>query len=657
MGIPPEETKAFKTDIEYRLGVADAMNEVLEREGIDEVILTYSIGEDQSDGQSADFSEEGFDFAMNPGTVADYLQSQGIGEDLIEYVMSFSDNQVHGKLANAIRKAPKELGHAMTLAELKKIGEPLRPKELTPLEIALYEVVRDEKNLTAWLGREIRLIKKEYGDEIENTDVVEFLYPLQSIKDWYIASDRPSGMQHLSFKDAHGKAVEWERALAGQGEGLYYGPVKPENILYLDPKTGFSVQLVDNPNDLAVEGTKMHNCVKTFWENCSYSAYGGDVKSGTTKIVSLRDPSNIPHVTVEFGDANGGKGAEPDWRVGQIKGTCNGVPESKFRVILARYLMTLPGLRYVSQNQSFTHVLGFRSLAIESAVGKNRWPYEKESGKSHGRPDDLTDEETSAIIADHAKNITAALQHAKRYSWKVKKGDEGLRFEDRKVGLDIKTQKPDEYGILMVTEKREETKLNASIFAGDLRVFLGDVWLDHEQDRPLTPALKQAIDVYIEAVIQVDKIEHKMHDQWKKAVGEFLKSRKAVLAELKKIGPENLRAEHFKKGLLKEFYESQKRPEHMPVPSFANQALLLERDIARAESALGDRRHWQSILVKIVGVAPFSYDSFSECAQKMIANPKDNEAYPRGRWHPGNALQYFAITLFERITGCPLFAD
>lgn len=657
MGIPPEETQAFKTDIEYRLGVLDAMNDVLGHDDIDEVILTYSVnGVDGDQADDSDFSEEGFDFAMNPGTVADFLRSQGVGDDLIEYVMSFSDNQVHGKLANAIRKAPKELGHAMTLVELKKIGEPLRPKELTPLEIALYEVVREEKNLTAWLGREIRLIKKEYGDKIENKDIVEFLYPLQSIKDWYIATGRPSGMQHLSFKDAHDKATEWERAQAGKGAGMYYGPVKPENILYLDPKTGFSVQNVDNLNDLLVEGHKMHHCVGSYWENCNFSAYGGDVKSGTTKIVSLRDPTNVPHVTTEFGDANRGKG-EPDWRVAQIKGIQNYAPDSKFRVILARYLMTLPGLRYVSQNQSHTHVLGFRSLAIESAVGKNRWPYEKDSEKLHGRPEDLTDEETAAIISDHAKNITAALQHAKRYSWKVKKGDDGFRFEDRKVGLDIKTQRPDEYGIMMVTEKREETKLNASIFAGDLRVFLGRVWLDTTEDCPLTPVLKQAIDIYTDAIVQVDKIEHKLHDQWKKSIGEVLKNRKAVLAELKKIGPENLGAEHFKKGLLKAFFENQKRAEHMPVPSYANQVALLERDITKAESALNDRRNWQPILAKMISVAPFSYDSFSACAQKMIADPKDNEDYPRGRWHSRNALQYFAITLFERITGCQPFVD
>jgi hypothetical protein len=386
------------------------------------------------------------------------------------------------------------------------------------------------------------------------------------------------------------------------------------------------------------------------------------VKSGTTKIVSLRDPTNTPRVTTEFGDANLGKGPEPDWRVHQIKGFANSVPEDKFRAILARYLVTLPGLQYVNRNQSHSNTRGFRTLAIENTVGLNRWAYEASSSELHGRPEDLTDEEIAAIIVDHTKNITAALQHAKRYSWKVKKVVEGMRFKDRTIGLDIKTQRPDQYGIMMVTEKREETKLSASIFAGDLRIFLGDVWLHNGKDIPLTPVLKQAIDGFVDVVVQVDKIESKMHDQWAKAVGDFLKNRNAVLSELKKIGPERLKPEHFKRGLLQSFYEGQKRPEHMPVPSFANQVALLEKDIKLAESAIGDKWKYQmSISAKFINVFPFSADSLSECAREMITEGESKEGYPLldqcGRWSHDKALQYFAITLFEKINECPLFAD
>ena len=487
-------------------------------------------------------------------------------------------------------------------------------------------------------------------------DVIQFLYPLQSIKDWYISNDRPSGMQHLSFKDAHEQALEWERALAGEGKGLYYGSTKPENILYLDPKTGYFVQLVDNLNDLTVEGTKMHNCVKTYWDS-GYSRDYGNVQDGGVKILSLRDPSNTPHITIELDNVNAKKGGTEDWRVGQIKGIQNSAPEAQYRVILARYFLTLPGLRYTHVGRANSRTLGFRSLAIENAVGLSRWPYEVES-TLHGRPDDLTDEETAAIIVDHIKNITAVLQHAKRYSFKVKKGESGLRFEERTVGLDVKYQKPDEYGVVMVTEKREETRLNASIFGGDLRVFLGDCMLDENRDRPLTPILKQAIDQFVNVIVETDKIETKLHNQWKKAVGEFLKSRKAILAELKAIGPDKLTREHFTKGLLKAFYEEQGRPERMPEPSYANQVFLVEKDIERAKTALSDLGGRQPISAKIAGIAPFSMDSFSKCAQKIIGeSAQSKEGAPRGRWNRENALQYFAISVFERINDCPLFAE
>jgi hypothetical protein len=638
MGIPPEETQAFKTDIEYRLGVSDVMNDVLEREGVDEVILTYSADGPDMSG----LSDEGLEIAMN-GTVAEFLRSKGVPEEMITYVMSFEDRTVHGKFANFFLKAVKE-GVTVTMEELKKFGEPLRPKELSPLELALYEVVKDEKNLTAWLGREIRLMKKEYGPEMDRADVIQFLFPLQSIKDWYVGTDRPGGMQHLSFKEAHDQAVEWEKALAGKGEGKYYGPVKPENILYLDPKTGFSIQNIDNLNDLAVEGMKMRHCVASYWDR---------IKDGDVRIISLRDPSNNPHITIELDRFKSSDFV--DWRINQIKGFANRVPEPEYRQILARYFMTIPGIRYAHSNQNYTRTKGFRSLAIESGVGFNRWNYESDT-TGHGRPGDLTDEETAIIIAEHTKNITAVLQHAKRYSWKIKKDDTGLRFEERVVGLDIKHQKPDEYGVIMVTEKREETKLNASIFGGDLRVFLGDVWLDRDQDRPLTPTLKQTIDAFIDVLVQVEKVENKMYDQWKKTVSAYLKNRKDTLSELKEIGPKNFGPEHFKKGLLKDFYEEQKRSENMPPPSYANQVFLLEKEIVRAESALSDRRYWQPISVKIVNIAPFSMDSFSERAQKMILDPQSKEGNSQGRWNGENALQYFSITLFEKINGYPMFA-
>lgn len=649
MGIPPEETKAFKTDVDYRLSVADAMNDALDQGDVDEVILTYSA-DDESEIGDGDI-----DFAMNPG-VADFLKSKGVGDDVIDYILTFQDTKVQGKLANEIRKALQSEDRLLGLQEIRKIGEPLRPKELSPLELALYEVVRDEKNMTNWLGREIRLMKKEYGPEMDRADIIQFLFPLQSIKDWYIANNRPS-LVNLSFKDAHDKAVEWEEAMAAGGEGKFYGPVKPENILYLDPKTGYTVQLVTTLNDLTAEGApnRMNHCVSRYWD-VNMSGHG-TVQDGNVKILSLRDPSNVPHITLELVNVNSrNKDAEPDWRVNQIKGRSNSIPKPEYREILARYLMTIPDLQYAYQNQRHIGTKGFRSLAIESAVGFHRWDYEADSS-AHGRPDDLTDEETAAIIVDHTKNITAILQHAKRYNWKMKKGDEGLRFQERTVGLDIKDKRPDSYGIMMVTEKREETKLNASTFSGDLRVFLGDVWLDKDQDRPLTPVLKEVIDIFVGVIVEVNKVENKLHDQWKKAVEKYLADRKATLEELEGIGPDNLAAEHFRRGLLKKFYAEQKRSEYTPYPSYANQKFLLEKDISRAKSALSDRRYRQPISVKIASVAPFSYDSFSKCAQKVIIDPSSKDGNPPGRWNTDSAIQYFAITTFEKINGCSLFAE
>ncbi len=648
MGIPPEETQAFKTDIRYRLNAERAMEDVLGREGIDEVILTFS----------EDMGDQEFDYAENP-SVAEYLRDKlHAGEDLIEYVTSFEDSKVHGKLANEIRKSIQDSGQLPSLEALKKIGEPLRPRPLTPLEIALYSSVEGEKNLTNWLGREIRLLKKEYGPEIDNADVIQFLFPLQSIKDWYVSNDRPA-LERLSFKDAYDQAVAWEKAMAGKGEGLYYGPVLKENILFLDPKTGFSVQEVKTENDLEVEGNRMHHCVGGYFER---------VNEGDTRILSLRDPGNHPHITIElngFG-ANEARGRkDKEWRVNQIKGFANQMPKPEYREILKRYFMTIPGLRYVNQRQSHERKLGFCGLAVESAVGLNRWEYDPSSA-DHGRPDDLTDAEMAAVINEHAKNIMAVVQHAKRYPSRIKKGEYGLRYETKEIGIASKSQKPDDYGIMFVTENTETTRLNTTVFGGDIRIFLGDVWLDsRDRDIPLTPVLKEAIDNYTDALVESDRTEKRLYDRWKKGATEFLKQRKAVFAELTKIGPERFTGEHLKKGLLKDFYAEQKRPERMPYPSYANQLYLLESDIKRAQHALDENANRPSISERLVRIAPFSVDSFSKCAQKMlfkegeenyVGTDKESSG-PHGKWNRDGAVQYFALTVFEKINGCPMFAD
>jgi hypothetical protein len=47
---------------------------------------------------------------------------------------------------------------------------------------------------------------------------------------------------------------------------------------------------VNSENDLDVEGAKMHHCVAGYWDN---------VRSGTSRIYSLRNPQNQPMVTIE----------------------------------------------------------------------------------------------------------------------------------------------------------------------------------------------------------------------------------------------------------------------------------------------------------------------------------------------------------------------
>ena len=81
---------------------------------------------------------------------------------------------------------------------------------------------------------------------------------------------------------------EWEQILIGKGGGKFYNPADREVVMsYPD---GWNMVNVNSENDLDVEGAKMHHCVAGYWDN---------VRTGTSRIYSLRNPQNQPMATIE----------------------------------------------------------------------------------------------------------------------------------------------------------------------------------------------------------------------------------------------------------------------------------------------------------------------------------------------------------------------
>lgn len=89
---------------------------------------------------------------------------------------------------------------------------------------------------------------------------------------------------------------------------------------YAQVPNGWTIQQVSDPEDLALEGKLQAHCV------------GGYASSDST-IYSLRDPNNLPHVTVEV---------NPEGHVVQIQGKANSEPKDAYRDMLNQWFESSP---------------------------------------------------------------------------------------------------------------------------------------------------------------------------------------------------------------------------------------------------------------------------------------------------------------------------
>ncbi len=502
MGIPPEETRAFKTDIDYRLQTERAMEDALGRQDVDEVILTFT--EEPGTGSGV---------ASNPG-VDEFLQGLGIDEERIAYVLSFEDTKAQGKLANELRK-----NRSLTIDQLHELGEALKPKELSADEIAMYGLVENEPGLKNWVGREIRLLRNQEGEDWLDKNGLILLDELMSIKDWYRDSGRPA-MDRRSWADAYAEAREWEKEKASEGSGMRYQTTDPRNVLYRDPETGFTVQNVKSANDLKVEGNLMQHCVGGY-------GYAERVKKGETLILSLRDQRNKPHATIEVSLAG----------IVQIKGKQNAAPKNEYKEILKRFfvLNNRDGEKYHWVKRPVpsggwktwsNYANQFTFAAIGLAIGMDKWkPFE--------RMPFLNDHEIFLIATEYAKNIVAAIEHTKRYSRKKKKSESPsdwreLRYERPVVGLLIKRSQEDSYGLTIPYNLKVKTDLDASVLAEHMSGVLST--------RSVNPEIRSAVDHLAKVLAQVDKLERENYQTWRGDLEAYVRIRKDAIRVIREIG-------------------------------------------------------------------------------------------------------------------------
>jgi len=183
---------------------------------------------------------------------------------------------------------------------------------------------------------------------------------LREVADW-IAANSPS-LAGASVQDLVQASDTWHRQITRQPQPQVdqngrYGPFKSRDVVY---DFGNGWVFVNVPSqDLGVEGRIMDHCVGGYCE---------DVDRGRSTILSLRDPKNMPHATIELNKKNG------QVTVGQIRGKKNANPVSpKYRpyveeFVKAKKLYDGDGLTYAPTEvwrSSLTDLLSSAGLKEE----------------------------------------------------------------------------------------------------------------------------------------------------------------------------------------------------------------------------------------------------------------------------------------------------
>lgn len=205
----------------------------------------------------------------------------------------------------------------------KKIQEFIKEKHITSEKISKWLtsvfkkwLINEGKTKKAKLGPDQPqwvLDAKKRGDELVELVFEQDLWEnkLSGVSD-YLQADPDSipDLQRVAVKDMLAKTDAWHARLA---KNIEKEEKKEENKIikedgiskYRKYKDGFSWVSVKGAEALNREGRIMGHCVGDYYSR---------VKEGHLKIYSLRDPENMPHITVEV---------TKDGEVRQVKGKAN----------------------------------------------------------------------------------------------------------------------------------------------------------------------------------------------------------------------------------------------------------------------------------------------------------------------------------------------
>jgi len=298
----------------------------------------------------------------------EYLKSIGADEEIIDFVNE--NTEKYNVLSAAIRKNPQ-----ITIPELKSIIEP-KPKQkniaqekINAVELALkakFENINFDPKFEEYFIKQS--LKKLRSDPNDIFWLRAIRNELGDIYDFYkaIIQDNPRfEINSYSLDQIEQMSQDWHKSISEKGKGSFYLPLKPANIVH-NFKNGWKIVNVDNENDLNVEGSLMNHCV---------GSYSDQVEDNQIKILSLRDPSNKPHVTIEC--------SQDMKEVFQIKGVANSEPKPEYKKLLKEYFSD-KNIKYTSE------------ITLQDEIDELRWlsgpDYDRELRKILNQNTDGRDE-------------------------------------------------------------------------------------------------------------------------------------------------------------------------------------------------------------------------------------------------------------------------
>jgi PcfJ-like protein len=285
-------------------------------------------------------------YRIAAGNRDDYLRGLGVVEDVIAYINSVTDQRLAQLLANEARKNSQinisQLQEIVTSQPQQKEQwyEPFLQQEMRHYNDGRYESPEFQKWVHTQIRKLLALGTATRTPELEDTlrGIVlrtnRIGQKLSEIFDWYSRSEQDFDIASYSFDQAAVASDEWHKTVAGMGQGKIYEPTKPELIVWgpdwIDPRTkkqipqwqGWTIQKIMSENDLKTEGNRMSHCV---------GSYCDDMTSGDSVFYSLRDPQNIPHVTIEA--ENTGQ------YIKQIKGNSNKEPDKEYKAMIKNWTL------------------------------------------------------------------------------------------------------------------------------------------------------------------------------------------------------------------------------------------------------------------------------------------------------------------------------